>query len=524
MTMMRPWKERQTSIFSLFLMLRLAGLLSFLFVTAAVSAAAATVDFSFSGIPIATSIAQSKATFEDRRRRVLQWFANELRLPDDEDSDVDPCNNPFLDSRGDMRTIVNWATARIILSENVTAASDMFLDARTVPLGQVGTSIDKNDESAMCHRRGDYDFALMNLLRLIYVAREHPEDRFSREAMDAMIRRMLTVSGNDHSDTYELSCGPLLRLDLTDTENHILMIQVAQYLSNQLLGELPENAGNALYDNELNGNNAWMLDYLATHFVKEHFYEYNSRPYQGYSMLAIQLLHSYSQDERVSLAAEMILDLVSAWSGLQSNQLRRFAPFRRQPDYIVPEDVGRRKGHFSWAGDAEAERLALLVGNYGHLQALKYKLPPGDGLRHFVMAALTNQYRLPDVLLDLAIRQDGTPRWLMARHDGVEMYATSSSALISAGGVFVEGEYFGLDENNALVMQLVGQIVKQVSDEESGWAQSTTIIPTHESSANILDMIRFEGHRDLKLRENTCVAPGFACGLSPRLGDVSTLR
>jgi Jacalin-like lectin domain len=485
-------------------------------VDARLLSSAVTVDFT--GIPVATTIQESKDRFQDRQLRVLEWFANS-NLPLDKDEDVDPNNNPFLDTRGDMRALTDWATARILLDMNTTLAATIFLDPRTAPLGEVGTSINPSDDTTSCHRRGDYDFALMNLLRLVYVARDYP-GRFSNAAVETIIRRMLTVTGNDHSNTYKLSCGRFLNIDLQDTENHVLMIQVAQYLTNQLFAELPEHENNDVYDNEKNGNNVWMLDYLAT-FMRDLFYEYNSRPYQGYSLLAMQLLHSCAQDSRVSLAAEMILDLVSGWSGLQSNKLRRFQPFRRQPDYIVPPDIGRRKGWFSWSGDAEAERLALLVGNYGHLEQLNYQLPPGDGLRHFILSAATNSYRMHDVLLDLAIRQDATsPRFFMASHDAVEIYASSGSALITAGGIFQEGVPFGLAEQNALVMQLVGKVINGVSDAEAGWAQPTTVIPTNESSANILDMIRFDGHQDLKLRENLCVAPGFACGLSPQLGNV----
>jgi hypothetical protein len=131
--------------------------------------------------------------------------------------------------------------------------------------------------------------------------------------------------------------------------------EISRYLTNQLLIEVyPERQ--VEYNNTLNGNTAWMLQYLST-FVRDYFYEYNSRPYQSFTVKALNVLHSYANDAVVGLVSELILDIISAHSSLQMKTLRRFVPFRRQTKYLQETNA--------WAGESEAYRFVVLVGNYG---------------------------------------------------------------------------------------------------------------------------------------------------------------
>ena len=146
----------------------------------------------------------------------------------------------------------------------------------------------------------------------------------------------------------------------------------------------------------------------------------------------------------------------------------------------------------------------------------------------FALTAALTKYRMNDVLLDLAIRETGDTRFTVAHHSNVEMYASSASYLVSAGGVFKEGPPPAVD----MFVAVVPEIAELVSDANHEWSLPTVIIPTHKVSADIRDMIRFGGREDttyvaparrLADRENTCVGPGFACGLAPRLGLVETV-
>lgn len=481
---------------------------------AAVSPPSQAVDFT--GIPPAETLAESHARLGARIARVLEWFA-ELPLPGESDEDPDPNNNPQLDSRTDVRHVTDRATARILLGMPTDEVAEIILDPRTNAFAIPGSSNAKSDPDDLCHRNGDYDFAMINWLRLAYIAKAHP-GMLRQDAYLKIVKELLTVSGNEHSKTFRLVCLGI-PINLEDTENHILMLEVSRYLTNQLLAELPENAGNVTYDNELNDNNAWMLHYLSA-FLREMFDEYNSRPYQGFTILALSVLNSYAADTRVALAAGMLLDLISGMTAIQTNQLRRFSPFRRQPEYILPEKIHERNGWYSWSGDGEPERLGLLVGNYGYLEALNFDLPKGDGQCHFILTAASGAYRMDDVLLDLAIREDGRPRYFIGRHDNVEIYSSTASALISAGGHFQEAAPPAVEGLPSILRKIVEPIVSSITDKQHGWPRPTTLTPTRELSSDFRDMIRFEGHQDLKQRENICVGPGFACGLTPLLGNV----
>jgi len=50
--------------------------------------------------------------------------------------------------------------------------------------------------------------------------------------------------------------------------------------------------------------------------------------------------------------------------------------------------------------------------------------------------------------------------------------------------------------------------------ELHGWAIPTTVMPAR-GGVDRAEFLRIDGHRDDKRRINTCVAPGFACGLNP---------
>jgi hypothetical protein len=469
--------------------------------------------FDFRGIPLATTVDEAQATLPDRYERLLEQAAN-TRLPNATDDDDNEATHPQMDSRGDVGRLTLRATARILLGQPVDDVEEILRDPSTLPFAPTGSSFSSEAENPLCYRRGDYDFALVDLVRLAYVARDNPGS-LSDEAFRRLVREVLNLRGNSRRAKFSMRCLGV-RVHLTDTENHILMSEISQYLTNQLLAELPEHAGDPLYDNVANGNRDWMLRHLQQFFFS-YFEEYNSRPYQGYAIRPIVLLHAYAEEEEVRLAAGMVLDLVSAWTAVQSNGLRRFAPFRRQPKYIMPDGREEFRGHFSWDGDHDADRLAFLAGNFGHLIERNFVLANGSSAFY----AAVGHYRLDEVLLDLAIRKDLNPYYFVARHANAEMYSSSASFLLSAGGHFDRGippAFEGLGLFWPL-STIVNSIVAAVTDKQHGWGRETVVVPTNATTADVRQLIRFEGHENLFRRNNLCVAPGFACGLTVRLPD-----
>jgi hypothetical protein len=309
-------------------------------------------------------------------------------------------------------------------------------------------------------------------------------------------------------------------------------------LTNQLLLQIyPEKQE---YNNTANGNTNWLLEHLAT-FLRQGFYEYNSRPYQAFTMNAISLLHSYAMDSDLVLVADMILDVVTLFSGMQMNQLRRFVPFRRQPEY-----VNRTQ---SWAGDSEFYRLAVLVGNYGTVHGPEYVLPKSSTVNSSLgnvnlVHTIAGKYRVKDFVHTMIFRNHSgndtqqattaSTEYFVSNHDATEMYYTTPNVLISAGGTSAEARtppvtfpnrFCLLPScllNGFMLNSLLSEILTQFYEGERGWSRPTTIVPTREPSTDMMDMIRFVGHRDpdkASMSRNLCVAPNFACGLQLEYGN-----
>ena len=501
----------------------------------------------FRGIPPSRTILESVESMRQRENSILEYYAR-LPLPLNNSLDeylnpfftAEPPTNPMLNSRDDIRAIVNRYVSRILLGCYHNSDMDqIFLDASTRPFAEVGSSSYRKS----CFRDGDYDFSTIDLLQLLLVSQQHPGS-IPETVFGAIRDRLLPINGTISGDSaYTVQCkfelGSIIRLSSAvqvgfDTENHILQIEISRYLTNQLLLEVyPETQE---YNNTVNGNTHWLLEHLST-FLHKYFYEYNSRPYQAFTINAISLLHSFAVDPDLVLVADMLLDVVTSLSGIQMNLLRRFAPFRRQPEYVQKTQ--------SWAGDSEFLRLAMLVGNYGTLEGPYYILPKSPEVNsslgdNNLVPTITGKYRVKDFVWNMMFRgndespSSGSAEYFVMNHNAVEMYYTTPKVLISAGGNHVKSlippltfpKRFCLFRTclfkGFIINRIIGEILPQFDKGEWGWSRPTTIVPSNESSTDILDMIRFVGHRDPEvapLSRNLCVAPNFACGLQLEYGN-----
>src|SRR5262249_41545328 len=111
-----------------------------------------------------------------------------------------------------------------------------------------------------------------------------------------------------------------------ETENHMLLITTARYLTNQLLYAKDSLS---IHDNRYNGVMEALLLQLQLE-ITDDFAEYNAKNYQEETRTALLVLSAYAYDHEVSLAARMVLDYISAHYAVSSNDLRRLIPFRRR--------------------------------------------------------------------------------------------------------------------------------------------------------------------------------------------------
>jgi hypothetical protein len=311
---------------------------------------------------------------------------------------------------------------------------------------------------------------------------------------------LLNAAGGDPSDIL-LSHW---EVRVPESENHRLMIETSKFLTNadiiaRLEAENYELVGDVRDDQA--GVRDWLMQRLQD-IARNDFQEYNARPYSRYSLNAILNLHDFAavhDDPDLARAALIVLDLAEAKFAATSNRGRRVVPFRRLSDGDGDEHSYL---HESVQGaDHELARAMLLSGQTQTLDKTRgdVALPT---LAEMVNAA-TSRYRLPPPVLATAVERRTFEQTI--RHSGVERVEQSPAFTISAGGVRTGP---------------TGTVLGSGRDKDKGLAMPTVIIPTIAGSY-MRDLFRFEGigiHHDRS--PNTCVAPGFACGLQPRLSAV----
>eukprot|EP00592_Proboscia_alata_P016485 CAMPEP_0194394078 /NCGR_PEP_ID=MMETSP0174-20130528/123656_1 /TAXON_ID=216777 /ORGANISM="Proboscia alata, Strain PI-D3" /LENGTH=932 /DNA_ID=CAMNT_0039189839 /DNA_START=70 /DNA_END=2866 /DNA_ORIENTATION=- len=595
----------------------------------------------FSNIPVAKTVSESKKFLEARIKRVVKCG---IEIPLEQFPVDDRTRSNFVDA----------ACARLVTRTQIDEVNEILLRPESQQWGRYGSSVrpdlivKKNISNSCLIREGDYDFTAQSLVRSAYLGSTSDEVLLFPETQKKVLFKLLPSGRSKNTFTFDL-CGQ----DLPETENHVLMHETSRYITNQLIIRQDGLTDLELqkYDNSRNGFNEWMLEYIQGFFIN-YFYEYNAKPYQSYSVMAIENLFAFAEDERVKLAAEMLLDLLTSVFAVQSNGLRRDVHFRRQDEYekesliltsvfavqsnglrrVVPfrrQDEYEKESLIIY-GDAESSRMAVLAGNYEYLRAnerplikksssyggyggekfddkdddkndkhysfpgypliskleictgdrvfgLKYSLRDGlDGINRFhgscrsgtsssikldweeylikmvvhtseheettrvsyvefltnkgqilaggtktsqvnivntengggltfhitgfygrsgneidelgailtpveymyenrvrrdvystgkMLAAVVSKYRIPDILLDIIIRKDNNYYFQKIRHDGVEMYSSSKSFIINAGGIFEKTFLFG-------------------ATEQHGWALPTTIMPTLDPTSD----------------------------------------
>lgn len=344
-----------------------------------------------------------------------------------------------------------------------------------------------SDDIPGCHRTGEWDVALKGLVVILY----RYGDLLQPQVYDHVLG-LLNQTGPHNLDVEQWDC---MGISIPESENHLLNIETSRFLTNQLLKKSPRGAGHVEFDNQTNGMKEYILKKLQQ-FLRNDFKEYNARPYQRYSISSIQNLYDYSEDPEVKTAAQMVLDYVAAKFAVSSNRLRRAAPFRR-----LAERAGVT-ALFVNESDPLTWRFFIHSGN---IQLVPNPLTYDGAADDMQYWSLTD-YRVPYLIQDLIVNQDHKDYYQRLHHDGVEIYSSSGSYLISAGGIWMESGY-GYDEYTGY---------KQVAIP-----LPITLMPTREG-ADRNEFIRIDGFPDPEGREkhNTCVARNFACGWFPIIPDI----
>jgi hypothetical protein len=357
---------------------------------------------------------------------------------------------------------------------------------------------------------GNYDMAQQHMLRTAYAYFEE----LSPAARERLVRQLLArgriyrvnlkgsfTRGAAPGDWSQAGFGSPLgggHKRIGETENHVLLIQTARYLTNQLMYQRQPHI---LYDNRRNGSSSRpscldLVLYLLRNILLDDFSEYNAKSYQHETRTALLNLFNFAYDHEVRLAARMVLDYVSARMAVSSNDCRRMVPFRRrnQGKNVSHTAAGRMTiGITEWQRGADplTEHLAMLTG-----ATRTYEVPsePLRPLPWSIASAgsdatfeMLSDYRMPAPIHDLFVndlhrrfyqilnrRVLDDPELTGRNAVNSETFAGSPSYLITAGGSpgpFAIDPYF-------FVVLPGGQ------DQQRGVAMPTSFMPTGQSAGN----------------------------------------
>ena len=434
------------------------------------------------------TIADARCQYAKRRAHTMSYLVNKYHgsIP----------SNDQKDNRENFNAFINWAIPTMLLADpEAIKEIDRVLVESTAKPWRYGSSFDLNVANFICGRRGDYDFVAFNIAA-IGILGQASHLKLSDGAINKLLSWLpeygMPPKGHDLTFKMEGTICDGLKLNFPETENHIIMTQVARYLTNQLR----EGRNTLQFDR-------WMIEHLNI-FLKNYFSEYNSRPYQTYALQPIMTLGALAVSKRVRMKARSVVQMVLTVVATQSNGYRRLPPFRRQPQYKDLDQVFR--------GDTLYVPLAYFSGYYEPIlryQRFKDQAIKGDyGDKLLTVGVLYNDVLLPDQLLDLVVSEQNTSYIQRYSYSGnQEIYAKRPNYLISAAGRFHRYEKCA----EATLPIIFGCM----TDEQHGFATKTMVVPTLSNSATVADFLHFKGHPKVKKRHNLCVSEDFLCGLNP---------
>ncbi|HVJ89162.1 MAG TPA: hypothetical protein VM580_05115, partial [Labilithrix sp.] len=161
----------------------------------------------FSPIPVATSVQESIARYPARRKVVLESGSSTVSVA-------------YAEDRDQVSNLVTRGASRILLGLDVSDTSAAILHPKTRVFAPLGSSNPGGDIPG-CRRDGDYDFAVIDYLRLAYTAERHP-GALSEAATAKLVDTLLMPDGGERYRGFRLTgafyCSAIR---LEDTENHI---------------------------------------------------------------------------------------------------------------------------------------------------------------------------------------------------------------------------------------------------------------------------------------------------------------
>ncbi len=221
--------------------------------------------------------------------------------------------------------------------------------------------------------------------------------------------------------------------------------------------------------------------------LKGDFIEYNSRPYERYTVDAIENLYDYAQNDSVKTAARMVLDYLAAKVAASASDGRRDPPYRRRESH----------NHLDLF-HSEADPLAARFFIYTAPTAAMRDMYPAKSVtiaaaQEMVLEA-TSTYRPPDRIIDLWVNPAGRSFFQRFHYDGAEVDSAEPGFLITGGGLPTGPAY---------------TVLGQGQGEDRGVVEPVMLMPAG-ALTTVSQMIHAGAASPQG--DQLCIGPGFACG------------
>ncbi len=294
------------------------------------------------------------------------------------------------------------------------------------------------------------------------------------------------------------------------------MIETSRYLKNQIiLKEVPKNSESLASEQaELK---RWLLNFMGG-VMRHDFAEYNSRPYQRYSLVAILNLADFAEDNDVRQGARMVLEYTAAKFAVASREGIRVAPYRRRIEYM-----NENSKMLEFGGKGTDYSIAMMLVFAGQTQRLpNMNSEPGKkginyGTPAMMIYTASSTFVADPAIVELAINKK-TPYVQRIRHAAIEIYTSGPSFTLAAGG-FRTGPQFQAEFGPISAPFGAGL------GGDYGTGVPTSLIVSGASDQDRLRFMRFEGQTEdhgadgRTFDHNTCMWKGFTCGINFQIGD-----
>ncbi len=275
------------------------------------------------------------------------------------------------------RDLVSWedeskvTAPRIILAKlfagrDIAEVNQYLLEAQpTAPSGS----------SWVLRPHADYDFTEIVLAGILHQFGDSP-DILRPQTVEHLVDTLLIEKGYKIRHSVPGSLGLV-----HDTENHILMTEGSRYLRNLWLLKNGYSEGN---HKAQTAEHAVLLANFIQDLEIGALHEFNSQPYNGYTMTALLIIDAYAEHTQLKSAVRALLDRLSYQFALSDMQLRRSVPFRRQLSradrtnfFEDPLSVMMA----AWFGEEYAIDTIAMFGNH-HQALIAAIMPyrPGEGV------------------------------------------------------------------------------------------------------------------------------------------------